>query len=72
MKKAIKNKRLMQMYLNAAQQAAEPGNFSHMVLALESRIQEKGYGISHLDYGKSFRPDLYWVVPAQKPREVIV
>jgi hypothetical protein len=41
----------MNMYLNKGtmfqlQQVPELGNFGHMVPALESRIQERGYGIS--------------------------
>ena len=28
------------------QQAAELGSFGHMVLALEARIEDRGYGIS--------------------------
>jgi hypothetical protein len=31
------------------QQAVELGSFDHVVLALESRIQEMGYGISLCD-----------------------
>jgi hypothetical protein len=31
------------------QQAAVLGSFSHMVLALDSRIKEKGYGIPICD-----------------------
>ena len=31
-------------------QPAELGNFSHMVLALELRIEERGYGIYPQDY----------------------
>ena len=37
------------------QQAAEFGSFGHVVLALESRIEEGSYGISLHDEGKSLR-----------------
>jgi hypothetical protein len=47
----IEKRKLMKMYLNGKakfqpQPAAELGSFGHMVLALESRIQERGYRIS--------------------------
>jgi hypothetical protein len=43
--------KLVKMELNKEamlqpQQAAELGSFGHVVLSLESRIEERGYGIS--------------------------
>ena len=54
MKKTFENRKLVKMYLNEeamfqSHQAAELGSFSHVVVALESKIQERDYGISLCD-----------------------
>lgn len=50
MKEIIENRKLVKMKLNGTmfqpEQAAGLGSFIHMVLALESRIEERDYGIS--------------------------
>ena len=53
-KETTKNKKLVNMYLKKEakfqpQQAAELGSFSQVVLSLESRIEERGYGICLCD-----------------------
>jgi hypothetical protein len=53
-KEIMENRKLVKMKLNKGtmfqpQQAVELGSFSHMVLALEWRIEERNYGISLSD-----------------------
>jgi hypothetical protein len=50
-KEAIKTRKLVKLELNGdamfqSQQATDLGSLGHMVLALESRIKDRGYGIS--------------------------
>ena len=49
------------------QQAAELGSFGHMVLALESRVEERDYGTSLHDYGKLLRPGVSLCGGPEKP-----
>jgi hypothetical protein len=37
---------------SSPKQAVEPSSFGHTVHVLESRIEERGYGIFNLDSGK--------------------
>ena len=53
MKETIKTRKLVKMELSkgpcsSPQQAAELGSFSHVVLALESRMEERDYRVSSL------------------------
>lgn len=52
------------------QQVAEL-SFSHMVLALKSRIQERGYGIFLDNYRMLLRPGVWQGIPAWETREAI-
>lgn len=59
-KETMENTMLTKMYSNKEamvqpRQAAKPGSFGHVVLSLESRIQERGYGFSLCSKGKPLK-----------------
>jgi hypothetical protein len=68
-KEIIGNRKLVkERAMFQPQQAVEPGSFSHAILALESRIEERGYGIRENHRGQMYG----WGVPAWRPRKVTV